>query len=452
MTILAYTFKGGVWTDDHKYTKNVPIEEITPPAQVSISLAQHVGVMCKPTVKVGDSVRVGQLIGDVPGGLGCPVHSSVSGTVTKIDEVTAPRGGTSYNVVIENDGKNTLSDTVLPFGKKLSEASSDEIIAAVRAAGITGMGSAAFPTYAKLAAARGKADTLVVNCIEGEPFVCATHRLILEDPAAVIHGLKIIMVALGIRQAWIAVESSRKEEREALQKQIGEGGLIQLKKVTSKYPSGSEKQLVYALTKKEIPGGRTPLDVGIVVFNAQTCAAIYEALAKGMPLIRRVVTVDGDCIKTPKNLLVPVGTSVMDLIAYCGGLCAQPKKIICGGPMMGQAQWDPATPVTKMTSAVLVLSDYFDFESKLPPVCIRCGRCVRACPMRLMPLKIASAIEAGKTAEAAALGAADCIECGTCSYICPGGVPVTQMVVRAKAAVLEQRRNDARLKDRKSVV
>ena len=441
---MAYTFKGGVWPDDHKYTKNVPIEEFSAAAQVSVSLSQHVGIMCKPVVKVGEKVRMGQLIGDVPGGLGCPVHASVSGTVVRIDEVTAQRGGTSYNIVMENDGQNTLADTVQPFGKTLSEATSDEIIAAVRAAGITGMGSAAFPTYAKLAAARGKVDTLIVNCIESEPFACASHRLVLEDPAAIIHGLKIIMVALGIQQAWIAVEGSRKEERAALQPLVGDGGLIQIKKVTSKYPAGSEKQLVYALTKKEIPAGRTPLDVGIVVFNAQTCAAVFEALAKGMPLIRRIVTVDGDCVKNPKNLLVPIGTPISDLIAYCGGLCAEPKKIVCGGPMMGQAQWDPNTPVMKTTAAVLVLSEYFDYDSKLPAVCIRCGRCVRACPMKLMPLKIASAIEAGRVEEAAALGATDCIECGACSYICPGGVPVTQLSVRAKMAVLEQRRNDAR--------
>lgn len=441
---MAYTFKGGVWPDDHKYTKNVPIEEFSAAAQVSVSLSQHVGIMCKPVVKVGEKVRMGQLIGDVPGGLGCPVHASVSGTVVRIDEVTAQRGGTSYNIVMENDGQNTLADTVQPFGKTLSEATSDEIIAAVRAAGITGMGSAAFPTYAKLAAARGKVNTLIVNCIESEPFACASHRLVLENPAAIIHGLKIIMAALGIQQAWIAVEGSRKEERAALQPLVGDGGLIQIKKVTSKYPAGSEKQLVYALTKKEIPAGRTPLDVGIVVFNAQTCAAVFEALAKGMPLIRRIVTVDGDCVKNPKNLLVPIGTPISDLIAYCGGLCAEPKKIVCGGPMMGQAQWDPNTPVMKTTAAVLVLSEYFDYDSKLPAVCIRCGRCVRACPMKLMPLKIASAIEAGRVEEAAALGATDCIECGACSYICPGGVPVTQLSVRAKMAVLEQRRNDAR--------
>ncbi len=441
---MSYTFKGGVWPDDHKYTKNVPIEEIAPPQFVSVPLTQHVGVMCRPVVKVGDSVRMGQLIGDVPGGLGAPVHASVSGTVVKIEEVTAQKGGISYNIVIENDGKNTLADTVVPFGKKLSDASTDEIIAAVRAAGIIGMGSAAFPTYAKLAAARGKVDTLIINCIESEPFLCADHRLVLENPAAMIHGLTIIMVALGIRQTWIAVAGSRKDEREALQPLLGENGLIQIKKVTSKYPAGSEKQLVYALTKKEISVGRTPLDEGIVVFNAQTCAAVYEALAKGMPLIRRIVTVDGDCVKTPKNLLVPVGTSFEDLIAHCGGLSAQPKKIVCGGPMMGQAQWDPAAPVTKMTSAVLVFSDYFDYESKLPPVCIRCGRCVRACPMKLMPLKIASAIQRGNTDEAVAFGALDCIECGTCSYICPGGVPVTQLAVRAKQAALEQRRNHAK--------
>ncbi len=277
---MAYTFKGGVWPDDHKYTKNIPIEEIVPTAKVSVSLSQHVGIMCKPVVKVGEQVRMGQLIGDVPGGLGCPVHASVSGTVVQIEEVTAQRGGTSYNIVIENDGQNTLADTVQPFGKKLSEATSEEIIAAVRAAGITGMGAAAFPTYAKLAAAAGRADTLIINCIESEPFACAGHRLVLENPAAIIHGLKIIMVALGIQRAWIAVDGSRKEERAALQPLLGDTKLIQIKKVTSKYPAGSEKQLVYALTKKEIPGGRTPLDVGIVVFNAQTCAAIYEALAK----------------------------------------------------------------------------------------------------------------------------------------------------------------------------
>ncbi len=441
---MSYTFKGGVWPDDHKYTKNVPIEEIAPPKFVSVPLTQHVGVMCRPAVKVGDTVRMGQLIGDVPGGLGAPVHASVSGTVVKIEEVTAQKGGASYNIVIENDGKNTLADTVVPFGKKLSDASADEIIAAVRAAGIIGMGAAAFPTYAKLAAARGKADTLIVNCIESEPFLCADHRLVLENPAAMIHGLKIIMVALGIRHAWIAVAGSRKDEREALQTLIGENGLIQIKKVTSKYPAGSEKQLVYALTKKEIAVGRTPLDEGIVVFNAQTCAAVYEARAKGMPLISRIVSVDGDCVKNPKNLLFPVGTPLNYLIAHCGGLSAQPKKIVCGGPMMGQAQWDPNAPVTKMTSAVLVFSDYFDYESKLPTVCIRCGRCVRACPMKLMPLKIASAIQQGNTDEAATFGALDCIECGTCSYICPGGVPVTQLTVRAKQAVLEQRRNHAK--------
>ncbi len=441
---MAYTFKGGVWPDDHKYTKNIPIEEIAPVAKVSVSLSQHVGIMCKPVVKVGEQVRVGQMIGDVPGGLGCPVHASVSGTVVQIEEVTAQRGGTSYNIVIENDGQNMLDDTVQPFGKKLSEATSEEIIAAVRSAGITGMGAAAFPAYAKLAAAAGRADTLIVNCIESEPFACASHRLVLENPAAIIHGLKIIMVALGIQRAWIAVEGIQKEERAALQSLIGDAKLIEIKKVTSKYPAGSEKQLVYALTKKEIPGGRTPLDVGIVVFNAQTCAAVYEALAKGMPLVRRIVTVDGDCIQTPKNLLVPIGTPISDLIECCGGLCAQPKKIICGGPMMGQAQWDADAPINKTTAAVLVLSEYFDYESKLPPVCIRCGRCVRACPMKLMPLKIASAIEIGRVDEAAAFGATDCIECGTCSYICPGGVPVTQLAVRAKMAVLEQRRNDAR--------
>ena len=437
---MAFTFPGGIRPDEHKYTKNSPIEEFPAPAQVSIPLSQHVGVMCKPLVRVGDPVRMGQMIGDVAGGLGCPVHASVSGTVVRIDEVTGEHGGVSYNIVIDNDGKNTLAETVRPFGKRLSEATPDEIIAAVRAAGITGMGSAAFPTYAKIAAARARTDLIIVNCIECEPFVCGTHRLILEDAAAIFHGLKILMVATGAREAWIAAEVGKREELATLQPFVEKDEMLQLKKVTSKYPSGSEKQLVYALTKQEISGGRTPLDAGIIVFNAQTCAAVYHALAKGMPLIRRIVTVDGDCISTPKNLSVPIGTRIEDLIDYCGGLSAEPKKIVCGGPMMGQAIWDSSAPVSKTTSAVLFLSEFFDHESKLPPVCIRCGRCVRACPARLMPLKIAAAIQKNRVDIADELGALSCIECGSCSYVCPGAVPVAQLVSRARTAVLAVRR------------
>lgn len=440
---MAYTFRGGIRPDDHKYTKDSPIERIKDPDTVSIALSQHVGVMCRPTVKVGDKVLMGQLIGDIPGGLGCPVHASVSGTVSKIEEVTTAYGGISYNIVIENDHSNTLCDTVRPFGKKLSEATFEEIIAVIRNAGIAGMGGTAFPTYAKVSAARGKVERLIVNCCEGEPFVTVTGRMIKEKLSDILGGIKILMMAIGVREAFVAIERDRKEEIKKLNGAIDNNGLISVKKVTSKYPSGSEKHLVSALIKEEIPEGRTALDVGCVVFNAETCAAVYEAFSKGMPLIRRNITVDGDCIANPRNLSVPIGTAASYIIDQCGGIAGDAKKIIFGGPMMGQAQWDPNAPVSKTTSAILVFSDYFDRESKLEAVCIRCGRCVRACPMHLMPLDIAAVVSKGKIDKAEAMGALSCIECGACTHVCPGGLPVTQLVGRAKTDILAKRRSAA---------
>lgn len=438
---MAYTFKGGIRPDEHKYTKNSPIERVSDPDTVSIALTQHVGVMCRPLVKPGDHVLEGQLIGEIPGGLGCPVHASVSGTVLKIEEVTTAWGGVSFNIIIENDKTHSVSPDVHPFGKKLSEATSDELIAAVRNAGIAGMGGTAFPTHAKLSAAKGKVDRVIVNCLECEPFVSANHRIILENTDAVVNGTKIIMMALGVREAWLAVSEDRRDEQAALGKVIAGSQILFIKRITSKYPAGSEKQLINALTGREVREGRTPLDEGIVVFNAETCKAVYDVFAKGRPLCDRVVTVDGDCIARPANLLVPIGTPVSHLIEHCGGLCAEPKKIIMGGPMMGQAAWDPDTPVTKNTSAVLVLSKYFDRESKLPAACIRCGRCVTACPMKLMPLKIAALSSKGRIDECERLGATACMECGSCTYVCPGGVPVAQMVSRAKSSILAERRN-----------
>ncbi len=438
---MAYTFRGGIRPDDHKYTKDCAIERIKDPDVVSIPLSQHVGVMCRPVVKAGDHVLVGQLIGEVPAGLGCPVHSSVSGTVQKIEEVTTTYGGISYNVVIENDKLNTLADTVHPFGKKLSDATFAEIVAVIRNAGIAGMGGTAFPTYAKVASARGRVDTMIINCCEGEPFVTVTGIMIIENLQDIIGGIKILMMAVGVREAYMAIEKDRKKEIKTLQAALEREKLITLKKVTSKYPSGSEKHLVYALTKEEIPEGKTAIDAGCVVFNAETCAAVYNAFSKGMPLIRRNVTVDGDCVANPKNVSVPIGTSASYIIEQCGGVVKQPKKIIFGGPLMGQAQWDKEAPVSKTTSAVLVFSDYFDRESKMEPVCIRCGRCVKACPMGLMPLEIVAFTNRAKIDKAESLGAAACIECGACTHVCPGGNPVTQIVSRAKTEILTKRRN-----------
>ncbi|MBQ3528016.1 MAG: electron transport complex subunit RsxC [Clostridia bacterium] len=438
---MAYTFKGGTRPDDHKYTAKSPISRIKDPDTVSIALSQHIGVMCKPTVSVGDTVMVGQMIGDIAGGLGCPVHSSVSGKVIRIEEVTTATGGASFNVVIENDHQNSLAPTVRPFGKKLSEATFDEILAVIRNAGITGLGGTSFPTYAKVAAAKGRVDTLIVNCCEGEPFQTSTCRLVLENFPAVLGGTKILMRALGLRGALVAIERTRRLEIKVIKENIDNNDLISLHKVSSKYPSGSEKHLVYSLTGQEIPEGKTPIDLGCIVFNAETCVAIFDAFSKGIPMIRKVVTVDGDCISEPQNLLVPIGTAASFVIEQCGGLSGNVKKLIFGGPMMGQAQWDVEAPITKGTSSILCFSDYFDKESKLEPVCIRCGRCVDACPMKLLPLDIAAYVSCGNIDKAQMLGASSCIECGICTHVCPGGLPVTQLVSRAKTEIIMKRRS-----------
>lgn len=438
---MAYTFRGGIRPDDHKYTKNSRIEPIKQPDTVSIPLSQHVGSMCRPTVAVGDKVAVGQLIGDIPGGLGCPVHSSVSGTVKGIEEITTAYGGASYNIIIENDHQNTVASTVHPFGKKLAEATYEEIVSVIRNAGIAGMGGTAFPTYAKIAAARGNVLSVIINCCEGEPFVTINRRLILEKVNDIIGGVKILMMALGVRKANICIEKNKKSEIAKLKSATVSESMINVVKVSNKYPSGSEKHLVYALTKSEIPEGKTAIECGYVTFSAETCVAVYEAFATGMPLVNRYITVDGDCIPKPKNLCVPIGTPASYIIEKCGGLCNYAKKIIFGGPMMGQAQWDVHSPISKTTSAILVFSEYFDRESRLDPVCIRCGRCVSACPMRLMPLEIAAYVKKGKIDVAESLYAVRCIECGACTHVCPGGLPLTQLVSRAKTDILTRRRN-----------
>lgn len=437
---MAFRFKGGIRPEGHKYTASLPIKNITEPEYVSIPLTQHVGVMCRPVVKVGDRVLRGQLVGEIPGGLGCPVHSGISGFVKKIEEFTTETGGISYKVVIENDRENMLSPTVKPFGKKLSEASFEEIVSVIRNAGITGMGGTAFPTHARLMAARGKVDKIIVNCLETEPFSCSTHRLIIENSAEIIGGAKIIMVALGVREAWIAVNEKARDEQAELMNAVGDSQLLSIQKVTSKYPADSEKHLVYSLTGKAVPAGKSSIDAGCAVFAAETMVAVYEAFAKGMPLCERVVTVDGDCIAEPANFLVPIGTPASHLINFAGGLCRKPKKIVFGAPMTGRAGWDAASPVTKSTKAILVLSDFFDRESKGEAVCLHCGRCVDACPMGLMPVKIAEASQRRNVTLAEKLSADSCIECGCCSYVCPGGLPVTQLVSVMRTAVTEKRR------------
>lgn len=432
---MAYTFRGGSHVAEHKHTRRRQIEKMAAPARVSIPMSQHIGAHCKPLVAVGDYVYRGQIIGDVESGLGCPVHASVSGTVVALDTRNNANAQPIVNIVIENDGEMTLDPSIQPHPAKLSQTSTEEIIEIVRRAGISGMGGATFPTYAKIQSALGKVERLIVNCAECEPYITANHRLLLENPAAVINGTKILLKALGLRRADIAVEDNKLDAINKLESMVAGSSLIKVRVMKTKYPQGDERQLIYALTGRELPMGKLPADVGCVVFNAETCAAVFAAFAYGMPLIERVVTVDGDCIIQPKNLLVPIGTSCLDVIDACGGLRFPPHKMIFGGPMMGAAQWDIEGPVTKGTSAILVFSARAEKKSSLPPVCLHCGRCVKNCPMHLMPNYLAQYAQARRLSEAEEFGALSCVECGTCSYNCPGQVPIVQYIRVAKGAI-----------------
>ena len=439
---MAHTFRGGIHVDEHKHTSHKKTEPMREPDKVSIPMAQHIGAPAVPLVKVGDHVTVGQKIGEVPeGALGCPVHSSISGTVTEISKKLIPTGASVEYVSIENDHMSEPCPDLKPLAKRLTEATPDEIIEKVREAGISGMGGAAFPTYAKMRSAIGKADTLIINCAECEPFITVNHRLLLENSSTVVNGVKILMRALGVKRVFIAVEDNKPDAIKILRSLVERSNIIKVEVVKTKYPQGDERQLIYALTKKEVPTGKLPADVGCVIFNPETAAAVYRAFVKGTPLISRCVTVDGDCIKKPKNLLVPIGTSINDLIDYCGGLVKTPKKIVIGGPMMGIAQWDPSMPVTKSTSAVLVFSEKFDRKKVDTPTCIHCGRCVNNCPMHIMPMYIAQFAQEGDFERAEKYGAMSCVECGSCSYNCPGGVDIVQFIRVAKAAIrFEQNR------------
>ncbi|MBO5354510.1 MAG: electron transport complex subunit RsxC [Clostridia bacterium] len=430
-----YTFKGGTHVTEHKNTSNAKIERMPAPATVAIPMAQHIGAPCRPVVKVGDHVDYGQLIGEAGAGLGCPVHASVSGTVKKIETRISAQGVPVEVIVLENDGLYTLSDTVHPFPKPLDEATPDEIVEVIRNAGIAGMGGAAFPTYAKLKSAIGKATTLIINCAECEPFITANHRMMVEHPERIIDGVKVLMRALSLDTALIGVEDNKPDAIAILRENAPTG--IKICALKTKYPQGDERQLMYALVGKELPAGKLPADIGCVIFNTETVAAIWHAFYNGTPLCKRVVTVDGDCIGRPTNVKAPLGISYRDLIAYCGGLVKKPERLINGGPMMGNAQWDLDAVITKGSSSILVLSHEFceKGHSKQPSACIRCGRCVKNCPMHLMPNMLVNLAMRRRFKDSESYNVMSCVECGTCSYNCPGGMPIVQHIRVAKASI-----------------
>lgn len=428
---MVRTFRGGFHPHDHKeLTAAKEIVSLAAPNIVMIPMSQHIGAPCAPVVQVGDEVTIGQKIGEPQGFVSVPVHASVSGKVIAIEERPHTGLGKCLCVVIENDGLDTVSESVIP--KNPDKMNAQELLAAIKEAGIVGMGGATFPTHIKLAPPEGKkADCVILNGAECEPFLTADHRMMLEHPDDIIDGLKIMMKILDVHRGYIAIEDNKKDAFRLLQEKCMKEPEIQAVLVKTKYPQGSEKQLIDSVLKREVKSGQLPIDAGVVVQNVASAAQISTSIRTGMPLTKRVVTVSGSGCVNPQNLMVRIGTPLSCLAEFTQ-MTDGIKKILAGGPMMGIAQYTLDAPVIKGTSGLLFFTDqeYHHYE---PKDCLRCGRCVKHCPMRLMPFMIMANAEINNLDQAVRYGLKDCMECGTCSYICPSRRHLVQTIKIAKA-------------------
>ena len=428
-------FFGGIHIPHYKsFTEHKAIKEASLPEEIIIPLLQHTGAPNEPLVKVGDKVKAGQKIGATDKFLSAPVHASLSGTVTAIEPRLYLTGQMVESVVILVDKNQEKLDLV---NNDLDKVTKEEIVNAVREAGIVGMGGAAFPTAIKLTPPPDKhIDTLIINGCECEPFLTCDHRLMLEKPSELLQGIKLLMKMLNVEKAFVCIEDNKDDAIEAVRQQNDDPKIVLLRMPT-KYPQGSEKHLVKAALDREIPSGGLPFDVGALIQNVGTCVAIYEAVKFGKPLIERVVTVTGQNLKDPQNLLVKIGTPLSHLINECGGIVEEPAKVVVGGPMTGIAQENLVAPVVKGTTGVIVLPPDMALEDMDYSDCVRCCKCVKHCPMLLYPNQISIYCEAGMVEEAAEWNTMDCIECGICAYVCPSKRPITQLVQRTKPLIRE---------------
>lgn len=421
--------------DATKGSRTIPLTHA--PAYVVLPMAMHVGAPCTPIVAKGDHVLLGQKIAE-PAGLGAPIHASVSGTVAAVEPRPHPGGTPVLSIVIENDFQDTPAP---PLERKADpkQLTGWEVADLIAEAGIVGLGGAGFPTSVKLKGAIGKVDTLIINGAECEPYITADHRLMLEDSDRVLGGVELLMRALGLEKALIGVEANKMNGIEHLRAQLPVDSGIQVIPLKTRYPQGAEKQLIQKLTGRQVPPGKLPADVKCAVFNISTAAAVYDAVHHGLPLTRRIVTVSGGAVKNPGNFLVPIGTPIEHLLEECGGLVAQPGRVLLGGPMMGNAQYDLSSPTIKGTNAVLFLAPWECSPAPIQdPPCIRCGRCVKACPMNLTPLFFDLYSRNGRHRELEKYNIMDCIECGSCAYICPSHIRLVQSIRTAKNEIRRQ--------------
>lgn len=435
-------FKGGVHPDYHKeITATMAVAAMKVPEKVVIPLQQHIGAPCEPlqSIEIGTQVRLGQKIAESSGFVSAPIHASVSGTVTAIGPYNHPLGRPVQAITIESDGEDKWDDGVKPAGD-LDNLSPEEIRAIVREAGIVGLGGATFPAHVKLSPPPDKKiDIVIINGAECEPYLTADHRVMLENPEAMVFGLKAMIKALGAEKAVIGIEDNKVDAIRVVEQAVSGEANITVASLHTKYPQGAEKMLIQVTTGRKVPSGGLPLDIGVVNHNVGTAVAIANAIREGKPLIERVLTVTGSGINRPANLMVRIGTLVSEVLDSCGGLKESTQKLIIGGPMMGLAQPNSDLPVIKGTSGILALTEDDVYLAESSP-CIRCGKCVDGCPVQLLPTAIAQAAEHGLYKRAEKLHAMDCFECGCCSYVCPSKIPLTQLIRIAKAEILKARK------------
>jgi len=405
---------------EHKAIEKLPL-----PQKAYLPLIQHLGKICVPEVKAGDTVSLGQRIANIPANFSAPIHASISGKVVAIQDWPHPVLGRAKAIVLEGDGRDDTGIFALKSREEVDKLTSDDIRKIVLEAGIVGMGGASFPTHIKLNPPK-PVDTLVINGAECEPYLTADDRLMVEKAEEIFKGIAVVSRCLGIKEIFVGIENNKPEAIEIFSRFPG----IKVKVLRSDYPQGGEKQLVQNILGKEIPRGKLPFDIGVLVQNVGTLYAIYEAVYKSKPLIERLVTVTGSCVENPKNLLVRLGTPIKNLIEFCG-LKEEPAKIIIGGPMMGIAQYTDDVPIIKSSGGLLLMNKKEAEDLEEEP-CIRCAACVRGCPVGLMPCQINLASQKSLWKLAKEYGGMDCIECGICNYVCPSNRRLLQTIKRAK--------------------
>lgn len=429
------TFRHGVHPPESKeLTASVPLRRMPFAEEVVLPLRQHAGKPARPIVRPGQHVQRGDTLAEADGFVSSPVHASAAGVVRSIGWWPHPDGtmAEAVRIAVERYSPQIPRPRLVPRWEELSPAG---VIRAVQDAGVVGLGGAAFPTHVKLSPPKGaRMELLLVNGAECEPYLTTDHRTMVEYPERVHFGVRIMMKALGVARAVIGVEMNKPDAIEALRAAAPTDLDVTILPLTVKYPQGAEKMLIRVVTGREVPSGKLPMDVGVVVQNVGSIATIAEVFETGLPLVERIVTVSGRGVRRPSNLIVPVGTKVRDVLEFCGGTTPDAAEVVFGGPMMGVAQPDLDAPIIKGTTGVVVLTAG---EVRRPEVypCIRCGRCLDACPVFLNPSRLGILAQAGRYEEMKALHLADCMLCGSCSYVCPSNLPLAQMFSLSKAAL-----------------